>query len=120
MDLPRQLGPYRLLRRLGKGGMAEVYLARAYGASSFEKLVTIKTLLPEVLGDPDAERVLIQEARLCGRLCHRNLVQVHDLGVDGGIYYVRMDYVDGADLGTLLRHERPPPALALFIAEEIA
>lgn len=46
--LPRRsLGPYRLLRRLGAGGMAEVYLARASGASGFEKLVALKVLRPE-------------------------------------------------------------------------
>jgi serine/threonine-protein kinase len=120
MDLPRQLGPYRLLRRLGQGGMAEVYLARAYGASGFEKRVAIKVLLPELRGHGESERALIAEARLGARLAHRNLVGVHDLGTDGGIYYVRMDYVDGPDLATLLRAGRPEPALALLLIEEVA
>ncbi|MBH24355.1 MAG: hypothetical protein CMH57_07885 [Myxococcales bacterium] len=119
-NLPRYLGPYRLIRRIGHGGMCEVYLAAVYGASGFEKQVAIKTLLPECQGNPDLERLLIKEATIGARLQHRNLIQIHDFGSDEGVYYVRMDYVEGADLLTLIRRERPAPALALLIAEEIA
>jgi serine/threonine-protein kinase len=125
-----QIGPYRLLRRIGQGGMAEVYEAVVYGGSGFEKKVAVKVLLPELRGRGDLERILIDEARLGARLIHRNLVQVHDLGLDGDIYYVRMDFVDGADLASLIRSpaavagERrvkcPPVELSLLIAEEIA
>ena len=118
--LPRQLGPYRLVRRLGYGGMCEVFLGTAYGASGFEKRVAVKTLLPELRGNPSFERQLIAEATLGARLQHRNLVQIHDFGVEEGVYYVRMDYVDGADLHTLCRVERPRAEIALFIAAEIA
>ncbi|MCA9693925.1 MAG: serine/threonine protein kinase [Myxococcales bacterium] len=118
--LPASIGPYRVLRRLGVGGMAEVFLAIAYGASGFEKQVAIKIPLPRVREDGRLLRLLIEEARLGARLQHRNLVQVHDLGVADGVYYVRMDYVDGADLHTLTRRERPSPGLALLIAEELA
>jgi serine/threonine-protein kinase len=120
MDLPRQLGPYRLLRRLGRGGMAEVFLARAVGASGFEKAVAVKTLLPELVGSSELERLLIEEARIGALLSHRNLVEVHDLGVDRGIYYVRMDYVDGMDLAALDRAGRLDPELVLLVAEEVA
>ncbi len=120
MDLPCQLGPYTLLRRLGAGGMAEVFLAVAYGASGFEKKIAIKTILPELRGRGDLERLIIEEARLGARLAHRNLVGVHELGVAEGSYYVRIDWIDGADLATLARRERPSPELALFVAEEVA
>jgi len=119
-SLPRQLGPYRLVRRLGHGGMCEVFLARAFGASGFEKDVAVKVLLPDLAGDATYERLLITEARLGARLSHRNLVQVHDLGVEEGVYFVRLDYVDGHDLHTLCRAERPRPEVALCIAEEVA
>ncbi|MCZ7683051.1 MAG: protein kinase [Sandaracinaceae bacterium] len=120
VELPRRLGPYTLLERLGHGGMAEVFLARAVGASGFEKPVAIKVLKTEHQGDGELERMLIEEAKLGAKLAHRNLVQVHDLGVDGGVCYVRMDYVDGADLDTL-RHAGPPSVpLALLVAEEVA
>lgn len=117
---PGQLGPYRLIKRLGQGGMAEVYLGVVYGASGFEKQVVLKVLLPELRGRGEFEHLLIEEAKLGARLGHRNLVQVHDLGLDSGTYYVRMDYIDGADLGSLLRRERPKVELALLIAEEVA
>jgi eukaryotic-like serine/threonine-protein kinase len=120
MELPRQLGPYRLLRRLGHGGMAEVFLALSFGASGFEKHVALKTLLPEFQGDGDYERILIEEARRAANFSHRNLVSVHDLGVSNGIYYVRMDWVDGQDLASLLAKKSLPTSLALLVAEELA
>ncbi len=92
--------------------MAEVFLARALGASGFEKLVALKVLRTELRGDGSFERLLIEEARLGARLSHPNLVQVHELGVDHGVYYVRMDYVDGADLDALRR--RGPASLPLI------
>ncbi|MDY7229278.1 serine/threonine-protein kinase [Hyalangium rubrum] len=119
-ELPRQLGPYRLVRRLGAGGMAEVFLALAFGASGFEKRVVLKVLRPEHVGDAVYERMFIEEGRLGARLSHRNLVGVHDLGCVEGTYYVRLDYVDGADLASLLARGLPGTALALHIADELA
>jgi serine/threonine-protein kinase len=113
------VGPYRLIRRIGAGGMAEVFLAVAYGASGFEKRVAIKTLLPQLRDNGRLQRLLIEEARLGAHLQHANLVQVHELGVADGIYYVRMDFVDGADLKTLVQRELPPPGLALLVAEQV-
>src|SRR5687768_8009808 len=101
-ELPRQIGPFKVLRRLGRGGIAEVFLAVAYGASGFEKKIAVKTLLPELQGHGDAERALLDEARLGARLAHRNLVAVNDLGVDRGVTWVRLEWVDGADLRTCL------------------
>ena len=100
--------------------MAEVYLAVVYGASGFEKQVAIKTLLPEHQGNDELLRQLINEARFGAKLQHRNLIQVQDLGVDQGIYYVRMDYVEGANLAALSRLGRPSSALALLVLEEVA
>ena len=113
--LPRQIGPFRVLRHLGRGGMADVFLAVAHGASGFERRVAVKTLLPALQGDPDYERALIDEARIAARFHHRNLVQVHDLGVAQGTYWVRMDLVEGTDLATLLARGPLSAPLALFI-----
>ncbi|WNG13427.1 serine/threonine-protein kinase [Cystobacter fuscus] len=114
------MGPYRLVRRLGAGGMAEVFLALAFGASGFEKRVVLKVLRPEHVGNPTYERMFLEEGRLGARLSHRNLVGVHDLGFAEGVYYVRLDYVEGADLASLLTRSLPGEALALFVADELA
>ncbi|MCE9573896.1 MAG: serine/threonine protein kinase [Deltaproteobacteria bacterium] len=113
------LGPYQIVRRLGHGGMAEVFLAIAHGAAGFARQVAIKTLLPALQGDPALERALVHEARLAGALAHRNLVSVLGLGVDDSVTYVVMEYVDGADLARLARGAMPLP-LALLVAEELA
>jgi len=114
------LGPYALVRRLGRGGMAEVFLAIAHGASGFARRVAIKVLLPELQGEPALERALVREALVAGALAHRNLAAVLDLGVDDGVTYVVMEYVDGGDLDTLTRGQRLPLPLALLVVEELA
>lgn len=114
------LGKYQLLRELGRGGMARVYLAETFGASGFEKRVAVKVLHPEHRGVAELERLLIEEAKLGARLSHRNLVAVHELSVIDGSYVVCMEYVDGADLGALLAGELPPLELVLLVAEELA
>jgi serine/threonine protein kinase len=118
-ELPERIGPYRVVSRLGAGGMAEVFLALAFGASGFEKRIAIKRLLPELRAEPDLERLLIEEARLGAQLQHECLIGIHELGVDRGIYFVRMDYVDGADLAALASHVPIDPALALLIVERV-
>ena len=112
----RSLGPYQLVRRLGRGGMAEVHLATSFGASGFQRTVAIKTLAPELVGNAELERALIHEATLAGKLHHRNLVAVLGLGVDDGLYYVVMEYVDGGDLAGA----RLPEPLALHVVCELA
>jgi serine/threonine-protein kinase len=114
----RAIGPYELVRRLGRGGMAEVHLAIAHGASGFERRVAIKLIAPERAGDPELERALIREATLAATLHHRNLVAVLGLGVHDGSYYVVLEYVDGRDLA---RHLDGPVAapLALHLCHEL-
>ncbi len=120
MSVPERLGPYAIVRQIGAGGMAEVHLARRFGASGWEKLVAIKTLRSEQRGRAELERLLISEARLGARFAHPGLVGVHDLGCADGVYYVCMDYVDGADLAALIAKQPLPRPLALLIAEQLA
>jgi serine/threonine-protein kinase len=118
VDLPRPFGPYLLEAKLGQGGMAEVFRARAFGASGFEKLVVLKTLKAELVGEPELERMFLEEARLQARLFHRNLVQAHDVGTTDGRPWVRLDFVDGADLAQL---GAPLPAdVVRFISGELS
>ena len=100
--------------------MAEVHLARRFGASGWEKEVAIKVLRAEHRGHAELERLLIAEAHLGARFAHPGLVQVHDLGLASGTYYVCMDYVDGGDLRALLRRRPLPRPLALYIGEQLA
>ncbi len=118
MELPRPFGPFVLEKKLGQGGMAEVFRARVFGASGFEKVVVIKTLREELLGTPELERMFLEEARLQARLSHRNLVQAHDLGVTEGRPWVRLDFVDGVDLAALALPL--PSELVRFIGVELA
>ncbi len=129
------LGRYKLLRRVGTGGMAEVWKAVVRGPAGFEKVVAIKRILPHLLGETDSE-MFAAEAKLVARLEHPNIVQVFDFGVGDpnathgpGLthadYYMAMEYVAGQDLCDLLRRladrgRRMPIEAALFIAGEVA
>ncbi|MCG5054234.1 MAG: protein kinase [Myxococcales bacterium] len=123
-----KLGAYELLERIAVGGMAEVYRGRAVGEGGFEKQVAIKRILPHLASDTRFVGMLVQEARIHAGLSHRNIVQIHDLGLsDGGEYFIVLEYVDGRDLGALLNvmSKAPPPgnrladAVALHVAIEL-
>jgi serine/threonine protein kinase len=104
----QRLGRYTLVRRLGKGGMGEVFLARATGARGFEKQVAIKRILPQFSANKQVVNMLIDEARISVRLNHPCVVQVHELDVDetDGSHFIVMEYVDGHALSRLLRRIR--------------
>ena len=113
-------GPYRIVGRIGSGGMAEVFLGKAVGAAGFEKDVAVKSILPAYTLDPTLTAMLIEEARLATYLNHTNVVQVLDLGKMGDRYFIVMEYVDGADLESVIKHAgRVPPALAGRIASQV-
>ncbi len=113
------LGRYELLRMLGRGGMAEVYLARRRVAG-LEKRLVVKRIRRERAGDPAILDLFMREARLSMSLGHQNVVPVFDFGRIGDDAFLAMEYVDGRDLGsTLARAARPlPPLLAAHIASE--
>jgi eukaryotic-like serine/threonine-protein kinase len=118
-------GSYRLIEKLGDGGMAMVYRAVVQGPEGFERPVVIKRVLPELSRDQKFVDMFLSEAKLCARLHHPNIVQVHALGEVGGEYFLAMEYVDGMDLATALKraHDlaRPMPlGVACYIASELA
>jgi serine/threonine-protein kinase len=100
---PLRLGPYELLRRIATGGMAEVYLARRAGPHGFQKTVAVKRILPQFARDPDFVAMFVDEARVCARLGHPNIVQVFDFGEEEGELYMAMEYVDGTTGARLVR-----------------
>ena len=92
--LNRQLGPYRILRRLGTGGMGAVYLA-ARADDQFRRLVAVKAIRPELLDDHTRRR-FENERHTLAALEHPNIVRLLDGGTTAdGIPYLVMDYVDG-------------------------
>ncbi len=101
-----RLGKYQLLRRLATGGMAELYLARAAGVAGFEKLVVLKRILPQHAESDEFIRMFLTEARLAATLHHPNIVQVYDIGEEGGAYFFTMEWVQGQDLRRLVRAAR--------------
>lgn len=91
------LGPYRLIRRLGEGGMGEVWLAQR-SDGLYEREVAIKTLHPQFAGSALRERFL-REAHLLGRLTHPNIARLIDAGVSpSGVPYLVLEYVRGSSI----------------------
>jgi eukaryotic-like serine/threonine-protein kinase len=114
-----RLGRYTLLRSLGAGGMAELFLARADGIEGFAKLVALKRILPHKASNERFVRMLLNEARLVAGLDHPNIAQVHDIGLENGEYFFAMEYVHGQDLAHIL-HKAPSHRLHLENALHIA
>lgn len=101
MFRPVKFGKYLLVDKIARGGMAEIYLAKLYGAEGFEKDLVIKMILPEWSSNRSFLTMLIDEAKLAVRLNHANIVPVFELGQEGDKYYIAMEYVDGVDLRRL-------------------
>jgi serine/threonine protein kinase len=101
--LPRAFGRYVLFDRIGHGGMADIFLARADTGLGGSRLCVVKQILPSLSRDPAFERMLVAEAKLAAGLSHANIVQVFDLGREGDRLYIAMEYVEGFDLNQLLR-----------------
>ncbi|MEM7605462.1 MAG: serine/threonine-protein kinase [Myxococcota bacterium] len=102
-SLPYSFGQYRLIKSIGSGGMAEVFLATEGGLAGFERELCIKRVRPEFANDEVFVRLLIDEAKLISGLSHPNIAQAFDLGQHEGLYYIAMEYVEGLDVLELLR-----------------
>jgi serine/threonine-protein kinase len=105
-SLPRAFGRYVLFDLVGRGGMAEIYLAKAKTQEAGgSRLVVVKQILPELSAEAKFADALVQEAKLAARLSHANVVQVLDLGRSEreDRLYITMEYVEGIDLSELLR-----------------
>ncbi len=100
---PVRLGPYELVQRIATGGMAEVYLARRGGPHGFQKIVAVKRIIPQLARDSDFLAMFVDEARVCARLSHPNIVQVFDFGEQDGELYMAMEYVEGTTGARLIR-----------------
>ncbi len=116
-------GRYRVLRRLGVGGMAETFVAEREGPGGFVQRVCLKRILPAFANDAEFVRLFLQEARLAARLRHNNIVGVLDFGREESGYFLALELIEGADLRKLLRthpEHRLPIPVAVLIAGDVA
>ena len=120
----KRLGDYELLRKIGVGGMAEVWMGRRAAMAGASKAVAIKLLARDLLNDPAYRQMFIEEARLSMLLTNSNVVQVFDVGEIDGECFMVMEWVDGLNLSELVRQllgagESLSVAVAAHVAGEI-
>jgi len=120
-DLPGRVvaGRYRVLRKLGEGGMGRVYLAEHVRMG---RPCALKVLNPELVNSPDALARFAREASSASRIHHPNVASIYDFGeTEDGIAYLAMEYAEGERLSTLIAREGPfPPERAVAIARQVA
>jgi serine/threonine-protein kinase len=104
MLVKKQIGGYKLIRRIGEGGMGEVYLAEQL---TMHRTVALKILHGKWADDEEFRKRFLLEARAAGKLSHQNLIQVFDVGKYQGLYYFSMEYIDGVTVDDLIRHDGP-------------
>jgi serine/threonine protein kinase/nucleoside phosphorylase len=124
MKRPTTFGKYLLLERINVGGMAEVFIAKAFGVEGFEHFLAIKKILPTMAEDQELITMFIDEARINVQLNHANVVHIHEFGKYDETYFIVMEYVAGRDLRIILeryrrRKEIMPTAQAVFIASKM-
>jgi eukaryotic-like serine/threonine-protein kinase len=99
-------GRYRTRRSIGSGGMARVLLGRD---EKLDRQVAIKLLGENLAADDDFRQRFMREARMAAKLSHPNVVQIFDVGEEDGVPFLVMEYVDGSNLGDLLKRRRSLP-----------
>ena len=124
-DLPQPFGDYTLLHRIAVGGMAEIYRAKTRTVADEERLVAIKVIHPRLVEDHQFVQMMVEEARISVLLSHPNIAHCFDLGCIDGIYFLVMEYIDGADAFRVLRKASEvscelPVDVCLYVAAEVA
>ncbi|MCL4227870.1 MAG: protein kinase [Myxococcales bacterium] len=116
-------GQYVLGKRLARGGMAEVFLARQRGVEGFDRRVAVKRILPHLADSAEFIKMFLAEARYAARLAHPNIVHIYELGQNDDSYFIAMEFVDGVHSGQLIKHaaaEPIPPVLVARIGADAA
>ncbi len=115
-DIAKYFPQLEILECLGRGGMGVVYKARQ---ARLDRFIALKILAPEKENDAQFAERFTREARALARLNHANIVTVHDFGEVDGLYYLLMEFVDGANLRQLLQSRHMAPEEALSIVPKI-
>jgi serine/threonine protein kinase len=123
--LPQVFGRYLLLKRLSRGGMGEIFLAKLGEIVGFEKLVIIKKILPNLAADQEFIKRFIDEAQVAIKLNHANVAPVFEVGRVDGEYFLAIEYIEGRDLRRMMSRQREertrlPADLCLYVAREMA
>jgi serine/threonine-protein kinase len=98
------LGPYRIERYIGRGGMGVVYLAQH---QHLGRRVALKLLAPELAGDESFRERFVRESRVAAKVDHPNVIPIYEANEVDGVYFIAMRYVDGVDLREILRTAGP-------------
>lgn len=110
---------YEYLLPIARGGMAEVWAAKSIGARGFERIVAVKAILPDLRPELNAEKALLDEARIASRLRHPNVVDVLDLTEENGRLHFVMEWIDGAPLSRVMREAARNGGMPLNLAVRI-
>ncbi|MEO5727940.1 MAG: serine/threonine-protein kinase, partial [Byssovorax sp.] len=109
------LGKYRLIAEIGRGGMAEVYLALLQGDLGFSKLVVVKQIRQDMAQDPELMAMFLDEGRLSARLRHPNVVETHEVAQENGHTFMTMEYLEGQPLHRIVQQVHNSGGLPLVI-----
>jgi len=123
--LIEQFGKYALIRKIGTGGMAEVFLARTTVAQGLNKTLVIKKIHSAYARSNQFAAMFKDEANIALGLNHPNVIQVFDYGVVGDTYFLAMEHVEGLDLLRLLQEaakarQRIPYGLSTYIVQQLS
>ena len=113
----KSLGHYRILKKLGAGGMGEVYLAED---PVLERLAALKTLSPELAQNRERIRRIVQEAKAASALNHPNILTIYEIGFEQNIRFIASEYIEGRTLRDVLKQGGLPLAVTLNISIQIA
>ena len=116
-------GKYEVVRRIAVGGMGEIFLARQTGV--VDRLVILKSLLPQLASDSQALAQFLDEARILGSINHPNICALFDVGEWEDVYFIAMEYINGVDISVVLRFcednkKRLPPLTSAHMVREAA
>jgi serine/threonine-protein kinase len=111
------LSHYRIISKLGAGGMGEVYLAQD---TKLERKVALKILLPDIASNQERMERFIREAKSAASLSHPNIAQIFEIGEAEGTHYIAMEYVDGVTLREKIHRERNELSKLLRIMQHTA
>ena len=119
------LGPYVLLRPIGRGASAQVWVARFECGPGVARLVALKTALSEYAADARFARMLLEEARLLAAVTHPNVCQIYEVAEERGRLLLALEWIDGASLEAMLtasgtRTALDPPIAARLVADACA